>query len=247
MNIVVFDIETTGLDKSKDFIIQFAGIKLDTDTNKIIDQKNFYIKPAGQYNISLSAYYKHGISAKFLEDKPYFKDVANEIVEFFKDSAILTYNGMSFDIPFLKNELMRVGIDYDFMKHQCYDAFLEEKRRNGNTLSDTYKRYRGKTMEEAGLTAHDALSDVKATYTIFVAQQRKQQYGPEEMLGEDNVLVNKEFQSKVQPCFNIGKYKDIAVATVYAFDKNYIAWAMNESNFTKSTKECIKKIIQNIK
>ena len=90
MNIVVFDIETTGLDKSKDFIIQFAGIKLDTNTNKIIAEKNFYIKPAGQYNISLSAYYKHGISAKFLEDKPYFKDVANEIVEFFKDSAILT-------------------------------------------------------------------------------------------------------------------------------------------------------------
>ena len=248
MIIVTFDIETTGLDKTKDYIIQFAGLKIDSATNKIIDQKNIYIQPTGQYNISLGAYYKHGIKPDFLKDKPYFKDVANEIVEFFKDAAILTYNGMSFDIPFLKNELMRAGIDYDFMKHQCYDAFLEEKRRNGNTLADTYKRYKGKSMEECGLTGHDALSDVKATYTIYVAQQRKQPYGPEEMLGEDNALVNKEFQGKIQPCFNIGKYKDIAVVTVYAFDKNYLAWAISDNcSFTKSTKDTIKKIIQNIK
>ena len=247
MILTIFDIETTGLDKSKDFIIQFAGIKIDTSTNKILDQKNIYIQPAGQYNISLGAYYKHGIKPDFLKDKPYFKDVANEIKEFFKDSAILTYNGLSFDIPFLKNEFHRVGIEYDFTKHQCYDAFLEEKRRNGISLENTYKRYKGKSMEEAGLTSHDALSDVKATYTIFVAQQRNQQYGPEEMLGEDNALVNKEFQGKIQPCFNIGKYKDIAVVTVYAFDKNYIAWTISDNcNFSQSTKDYIKKIIQNI-
>ena len=245
MNIVVFDIETTGLDKSKDFIIQFAGIKLDTNTNKIIAEKNFYIKPAGQYNISLSAYYKHGISAKFLEDKPYFKDVANEIVEFFKDSAILTYNGMSFDIPFLKNELMRVGIDYDFMKHQCYDAFLEEKRRNGNTLGDTYKRYRGKTMEEAGLTAHDALSDVKATYTIFVAQQRKQKYGPEKMYGEDNAVADYDFGGKMVPCMNIGKYRNVPLEYIAEHDQSYLRWCVSDScNFMPASKKFIQQYIK---
>ena len=34
--LVVFDIETTGLDKKKDYIIQFSAIKYDRETNKII-------------------------------------------------------------------------------------------------------------------------------------------------------------------------------------------------------------------
>ena len=52
MNIVVFDIETTGLDRTKHQIIQFAALKIDTETNKILDQLNLYIKPFGEYTIS---------------------------------------------------------------------------------------------------------------------------------------------------------------------------------------------------
>ena len=243
-NIVVFDLETTGLDRSKDFIIQFGAIKIDRNTNKLIDSKNFYIQPNGEYNISIQAYLKHGIKPEFLKDKPYFKDIVQEIIDFIKDCDLLTYNGSSFDIPFLKFELLRAGIDYDFTKHNCYDAFLEEKRRNGNTLEETYKRYKGKSMSEAGLTAHDALSDVKATYSIFYAQQKKQPYSPEQMLGEDNNIVMKEFQGKVVPCLNIGKYKDLSIEFIKTFDNNYLQWCISDKcNFTKSTKDYIRKII----
>ena len=38
MKIIVFDIETTGLDKVKDSIIQFAAIKFDTQTNQVIEE-----------------------------------------------------------------------------------------------------------------------------------------------------------------------------------------------------------------
>ena len=33
----VFDLETTGLDRTKDQIIQFAGIKINTDTHEILE------------------------------------------------------------------------------------------------------------------------------------------------------------------------------------------------------------------
>lgn len=244
-NIVVFDLETTGLDKSKDFIIQFAAIKIDRE-NKLIDSFNTYIQPVGNYNISIQAYLKHGLTPEFLSDKPYFKDVAQKIINFFAGCDLLTYNGCSFDIPFLKNEFERIGIDYDFMKHNCYDAFLEEKRRNGNKLEETYKRYKGKTMEEAGLKAHDALSDIKATYSIFYAQQRNQPYGPEKMLGEDNALTMMDFKGEIVPCFNIGKYKGLSIAFVNTFDKNYLAWCLSDKcNFVKSTKKVIENILKN--
>jgi len=243
--IVVFDLETTGLDKTKDSIIQFAAIKMDRETNKLIDSLNLYIQPEGSYNISIQAYFKHGITAKFLADKPYFKDVYKQILDFMEDSDILTYNGCNFDIPFLKSELFKVGVDKEFLGINCYDAFLEEKRRNGNKLGETYARYKGKTMEEAGLQAHDALSDVKATYSIFVAQQMREHYGPENIITEDNVLVLKDFQGKVVPCFSIGKYKDISVEFVKTIDMQYLAWCISDNcNFLDSTKEYIKNLMK---
>lgn len=173
MKFVVFDLETTGLDRTKDQIIQFAGIKL--ENNKIVKELNLHIQPTGNYSITPQAYIKHGISAKALEDKPTLSEVAQQIVEFFETPdtvSVITYNGTSFDIPFLVSALKNIGIDFTFVGYKCYDAFLEEKRRNGNKLEETYTRYTNKTMAEAGLSAHDALSDVKATYSIFYAQQK---------------------------------------------------------------------------
>ena len=243
-NLVIFDLETTGLDREKDQIIQFAGIKIDGETNKIIDQKNLYIQPVGDYKISIQAYLKHHIKVEFLKDKPHFKDVVKEIFEFFTDSDIITYNGTSFDIPFLVNEFKKCGIDFTVTDKNCYDAFLEEKRRNGNTLEDTYRRYKGKSMEEAGLTAHDALSDIKATYSVFVAQQRNKPYGPEKIFGEDNIISMREFNNELCPCFNVGKYKNLSIGFVQTIDKNYLNWAISDScNFSKATKNFIKKYI----
>lgn len=242
--LVVFDLETTGLDRIKDQIIQFAAIKINRETNEIIDSKNLYIQPTGSYNISIQAYFKHGIKVDFLKDKPYFGEVAQEIVDFIKDSDILTYNGCGFDIPFLINELMKVGINYSFKDVNCYDAFLEEKRRNGNMLEDSYRRYKGKTMQEAGLSAHDALSDVKATYSVFYAQQLKKPYEPETILTEDNSISMQVFQDKLQPCFNIGKYKSIGLDFVKSIDKQYLAWCISDKcNFLNSTKEYIKNFL----
>ena len=245
-NFVIFDIETTGLDKLKDQIIQFAGIKVNPENHRIIDSKNIWIQPVGNYQMSLGAYFKHGIKPEQLKDKPYFSEVAQEILDFFKDCDVITYNGNSFDIPFLLAEFNKVGIDYTFTTTNCYDAFLEEKRRNGNRLAETYQRYKGKSMEEAGLVNHDALSDVKATYSVFVAQQRIKHYEPEQMFGDDNVITNQEFQDKIQPCFNIGKYKGISLELVNQIDKGYLAWTLSDScNFSNTTKEFIKSFIKN--
>ena len=244
-NLVVFDLETTGINKEKDQIIQFAAIKINRETNQIIDEKNLYIQPIGQYQISIQAFFKHGIKPEFLKDKPYFKDVANEIIEFIKDSDIVTYNGNSFDIPFLVNEFSKAGIEYTFTNQNCYDAYIEERRRNGIKLADTYKRYKGKTMEESGLNYHDAFSDIKATYTIFYAQQKNKEYPPEKIFGDDNIISLKDFQGELCPCFNVGKYKDLSIAFVQKIDKQYLNWCINDSNFNKTTKNFIKQYLNN--
>lgn len=247
MILTIFDIETTGLDKQKDQIIQFAGIKIDTESNKIVENLNQYIQPIGQYTISLGAYFKHGITPEFLSKYPHMDEVAPIIYKFFNgEDNILTYNGNGFDIPFIKIELDKYGYHIDFTQKNCYDAFLEEKRRNGISLENTYLRYKGKTMEECGLTAHDAFSDIKATYAVFYAQQHKEGYGPEHMYGEDGAIQDMMFLEEIQPCFNIGKYRGISIKYVAEHDQNYLQWCVSDKcSFINSTKEFIKQYIKN--
>ena len=157
----------------------------------------------------------------------------------------MTYNGKSFDIPFLKNELNRNGFDIDFTKRKIIDVFLEEKRRNGNKLEETFKRYFGKTMEDYGLEAHNAFSDIKATYGIYKKQLESAPVEYENMIGEDNMIDLMEFQGEIKPCFTTGKYRQISIEFVAKIDQGYLIWCCSDkAKFFPSTKEFIKNYIK---
>lgn len=245
--ILVFDLETTGVDKYNDHIVQFAGCIFDLDTCELIKQYDTYIKPEGPYTVAIGAYLKTGISPKFLEDKPLLKDVASNIIEMFNEcDNVLTYNGLNFDMQFLNIELNRIGYDIDFKSKKCYDSFLIEKERHGNRLEQTFKRYINKTMDEDGLTAHNAFSDVIATFKVFVAQNNEEKCIPENFYGIDNVIVDIPYENKMLPSFNIGKYKGAPIEYVAKIDQNYLKWCISDKcKFVNDTKEFIKQYIKN--
>lgn len=236
MKLVVFDIETTGLDREKDHIVQFSAVKYDSENPTNTETYTTYVQPEGSYNMSIMAYVKHRISPEFLKDKPKFIDVAQDILDFLEGCSLLTYNGLSFDAPFLKREFKEVGIEWNFSEVPFYDSFLEEKRRLSHKLEDTYFRYTGTTMEAAGLTAHDATSDCFATLSIFLEQQKNKEFGPEEILTEDGFIKKMEFAGKETECFAVGKWSGVSVEYVAKYDKSYITWIMNNPGFDKKTK-----------
>ena len=246
---ITFDLETTGLAKERDQIIQIAATKYDYATFEVVDSINEYIKPIGNYSISIAAFFKHGIKPIFLEDKPHLKDIAPRIVEFFGDDDvdIVTFNGNRFDIPFLKIELNKYGCDIDFTKRRCFDCYREENRRHRNNLGDTFTRYNdGVTMEEAGLQAHDAFSDITATTHIFKCQLQQGGISPEKMYGEDGVFEDRDFRGEIRPCFTLGKYNQLSIDFVASIDQPYLEWCISDkSNFQKSTKEFIKQFLNN--
>lgn len=243
--ITFFDLETTGLDKTKDQIIQIACIKVNAETLDIVSTFERYIQPIGNYSIGLGAYFKHGIKPEFLADKPYLKDIAQEIVEYFGNDDVAGYNSNRFDIPFLKYELNKYGYDIDFTKRNCYDVFKTEQRRHGNNLDSVFKRYYGHTMIEEGLEAHNAFSDVKATISILKKQNETEEVTPEQMYGEDGVLEAAEFMGEIKPCFTLGKYRQLSVDFVSTIDQNYLQWCISDKcGFGNSTKEFIKQYIK---
>ena len=244
--IKVFDLETTGLDKKKDSIIQFAGITVDPKTCKIINSINLLIKPEGNYQITLGAYYKHKISPQILQDKPTFKECHQQVLDFFSgDFVVLTYNGLSFDLNFLSTEFARIGIEFSLLDKDLYDSFLVEKSRNDLTLEGRFKHYYGCSMEDKGLIAHDALSDVKATFMVFVKEQQECPFGPEEVITECNTIKLCEFEGELKPCFTLGKYRSIPLDIVYEIDKGYLDWVLGDGcTFSPSCKKYISDYIK---
>ena len=75
--IVVWDVETTGLNSKEDFIIQLAALKFKKSDHSFKDGKKWYVKPAHEFTITPKAQEVHGLSKEFiLANGVYFKEVA---------------------------------------------------------------------------------------------------------------------------------------------------------------------------
>ncbi|OUS05624.1 DNA polymerase III subunit epsilon [Rhodobacterales bacterium 52_120_T64] len=102
MREIVMDTETTGLDpNSGDRIVEIGAVELfnHMPTGKTYHQ---YINP--QRDMPEGAFAVHGLSAEFLSDKPLFKDIAQEFLDFAGDSKMVIHNA-AFDMKFLNAEL----------------------------------------------------------------------------------------------------------------------------------------------
>jgi DNA polymerase-3 subunit epsilon len=98
----ILDTETTGLDpRQGDRIIEIGILEM---KNRILTGQKFhhYVNP--QRDVSNEAYRVHGISSEFLKNKPLFKDIADEFLEFIGNGKLVIHNA-PFDIKFLNHEL----------------------------------------------------------------------------------------------------------------------------------------------
>ena len=101
-NLVCVDVETTGLSKQTDRIIQLSAIKFNKNFN-IVDRWNHYIKPSGTFTINEHAKEVHGIDEKTLDNLgEKLKDLIPDFLKFIEDCDYVTYNGNNFDGNFLQ-------------------------------------------------------------------------------------------------------------------------------------------------
>lgn len=269
-SLIVFDLETTGLDFIRDRIIQISYIKVSPDGTE--ERENLFVNP--EKPIPHEVVELTGITNDDVKDAPTFKTLAPQLSEKFKGCDFAGYNSNHFDIPMLAEEFLRAGIDFDFSKVRLIDAqtiFHKMERRN---LAAAYKFYCGRKMEE-DFTAHRADEDTEATYRVLMGELDK--YAPGVQEEPDRVLENDmdclaEFskqndnvdfagrivwkplvgadgkpvldadgkEQKVE-VFNFGKYKGRPVADVLRTDIGYYSWMMG-GDFTFNTKQVLTRI-----
>ncbi len=108
--LIVFDLETTGLDLVNDRIIQISFIKVYPDGKE--ERENIFINP--EKPISTEVTLLTGISDADVADAPTFKQKAKELSDKFAGCDFAGYNSNRFDVPMLAEEFLRAGIDFDF-------------------------------------------------------------------------------------------------------------------------------------
>ena len=268
--LVIFDLETTGLDFIKDRVIQLSYIKVMPDGKE--KRENLTINPL----IPIPSFVTEltGISNADVANCPSFKEIAPRLAEELKGCDLAGYNSNNFDIPMLCEEFLRAGIDFDFSKCRLIDAmaiFRKQERRN---LAAAYKFYCGRKMEE-DFEAHRADQDTEATYRVLMGQLDKyceeNEPEPERRLVNDmqfladfskqndnvdfagriiwaekkdangNVVKNSNGEPVKVETFNFGKYKGQEVGVVLRHDPGYFSWMLS-NDFTNNTKQVLTRI-----
>ncbi|WP_371219845.1 DNA polymerase III subunit epsilon [Orientia tsutsugamushi] len=103
---IVLDTETSGLDhKQGHRIIEIGAVELDSDCTEIRNTFHYYINP--ERDISKEAYKVHGLSRDFLSDKPKFREIVDEFLQFIDGAQLIMHNA-NFDMQFLNSELFRI-------------------------------------------------------------------------------------------------------------------------------------------
>ena len=244
--IIIFDLETTGINIAKDRIVEISILKVYPNGNE--ESRTWLVNP--EMEIPKEASDIHGITNERVKTEPAFKVLAKEVLEMIKDCDLAGFNSSRFDIPLLAEEMLRAEVDFDMKDRVAVDVQVIFHKKEERTLSAGYKFYCGKEL----INAHSAEADTLATYEILKAQLDKY----DDLENDINFLseyssFNKradlagfiQFDEENNEIFTFGKYKGQKVVDILKKDKGYYSWIQN-ADFPLYTKKALAGIKERI-
>lgn len=240
--ICFFDLETTGINISKDRIVEISILKVFPNSNK--ESRTWLVNP--EISIPSEVSKIHGITNEMVINEPSFKEIASQVKEMINNCDLGGFNSNKFDIPLLAEEFLRSNIDFDLEKIKCIDVQNIFHKMEKRTLGAAYKFYCKKDL----IDAHSSKADTLATYEVLEAQIEKYS----EL--ENNVTFLSEFSSRNRtvdlagfiiydqnnvPCFSFGKHKGKSVDFIIDNEPGYFGWILN-SDFPMYTKKILTKL-----
>lgn len=155
---VVFDLETTGLSKENNKIIEIGALKV--KDNKIVGTFNTLINP----EVPITTYITNivHITNDMVKDKPKIDEIIPYFVEFIEDLPLMAHNA-SFDIGFIKYNAEQYGFS---INNDVIDTLKLSRKYN----KECKKHSLGYLTEYFNIkldNAHRAYFDAFATYELY--------------------------------------------------------------------------------
>ncbi len=250
-----FDIETTGTNIVTDRIVEISILKIMPGGEKEI--RTHRINPTIPIPAEVVAI--HGITNDAVKDCPKFEELSVDLNKFLHNCDLGGYNSNKFDVPFLVEEFLRAGIEFELKGRRFVDAQNIFHKMEPRNLRAAYKFYCDKEL----IGAHGAEADMLATYEVVKAQIEK--YSNTEYTDQDKKVstpikndvqalhdfsFNSNFadfvghivyNQKHVEVFNFGKHKGKPVEEIFRTEPSYFDWMM-KSDFPRSTKKLITAI-----
>ena len=241
-----FDLETTGVRIGHDRIIQIGIVRLLPSGER--ERYQSLVNP--EMHIPAEATEVHGITDADVADAPLLATLAPTLLEELNGCDLSGFNLLRFDIPFLAEELHRVGVEWDSSKLRVVDVQRIYHKMEPRNLGAALKYYCGREHDGA----HDALADVEATADVLLAQLERY---PEDLEGTIDFLGTMSgdrqrspdaagklaFDDKGNICLSFGKYKGWSLENIGRNDPGYLQWLMTKAELPGSTLAIMRNVL----
>ncbi|MBN9495600.1 MAG: DNA polymerase III subunit epsilon [Alphaproteobacteria bacterium] len=190
MREIVLDTETTGLDPSKNRIVEIGAIEL---MNHVPTGRHFhkYINP--EMDIPAEATNVHGITNERVAKEPVFAEIAAEFIEFAGDAKFVIHNA-EFDMGFLNAEFARLGFEKMPMSRAIDTVRMARQKFPGSpaSLDALCKRFE---IDNTHRTLHGALLDADLLAKVYLeligGRQSGMEFGAQKTAIEAAVAVKR--------------------------------------------------------
>ena len=243
--LVVFDIESTGINPRTDRIIELAVVKLMPPKGEQ-ELHTFLLNPGIPIPPESTAI--HGIKPEDVAGKPLFKDIATDLYKLLEGCDFGGYNIIRFDIPMLIEEFLRASINFNMAGRRVVDAQRIFHKREPRDLKAALQFY----CQELFLEGHRAEAEALATVRVLEGQFSRYSDLPRNMDDLDKYCdlrdpswVDRDGKLRWQNreiAINFGKNKGRTVNELARVDPNFLKWIL-KSDFASDTKEIVRKLL----
>lgn len=168
MRQIILDTETTGLEPTRGHrIIEIGCVEM---VNRRLTGNHFHVYINPQREIDDGAIEVHGITNEYLADKPLFKDIAKDFIDYVNGSELVIHNA-PFDIGFLNHELKLLAPSMGIMSDYCtvLDTLVLARQMHPgqkNSLDALCKRY---FIDNSQRDLHGALLDSEILAEVYLS------------------------------------------------------------------------------
>ena len=245
--LVVFDLETTGLDVKNDRIVEISCVKLNPDGSREVKTRR--INPL--IPISPQATAVHGITNEDVRSEPSFRQIYKGLLAFLDGCDLSGFNVEGFDLPLLVEEFGRVGVAFPRQPVYVIDSWRIFLAMEPRDLTAALRFYCARNLT----AAHSAEADAVAAADVLLAQVARYDELPAtadalhefchpvhpDWLDPDGRLVWRAGEA----CIGFGKHREKSLRRLVQEDPDYLFWIV-EAEFSDQVKATVRDALRGI-